>query len=232
MHLPKRTAPKPALMLAILLLTAAPAVRAAEADAPLFSCTFDEKGWDRADWVLTSRPDWNRVGDWIQRDGFIENVTPEDATEDEMVSKRAKDTFTSMVLKDKVKGDVTITSTMDFAHRMAPSIVLAAKLAKDEKSLTQYHEHYEIVLFDQGVNVWRHVYADGKCSWEKRAYLRFPLEKDTRYTLSVTKKGKQLIVAVNDVTFAYRDDALPDACQVGITGAEGVNRFYDFTVRQ
>ena len=33
-------------------------------------------------------------------------------------------------------------------------------------------------------------------------------------------------------TFGYVDPALPDDYQVGITGEEGVNRFYDFAIEQ
>ncbi|MCP4645389.1 MAG: hypothetical protein GY851_33405 [bacterium] len=197
-----------------------------------FECAFTEGGWNREDWVLVRRPDWDHKGDWIQRDDCIENETPDDATDDEMVSKRAKDTFTSMVLKEPVEGDVTVTSTMAFAHRMAPSIVLAAELGERGDGDKEYRGHFEVVLFDLGVNVWRHTRVDGKSKWEKRAYARFPVQKDAKYTLTVTKKANQLIVAVDDFSFAYTDDTLPEACYVGITGAEGVNRFYDFGVKR
>ena len=40
-----------------------------------------------------------------------------------------------------------------------------------------------------------------------------------------------LAVSVAGHTFGYAEDALPDSCQVGITGCEGLNRFYDFAVR-
>jgi hypothetical protein len=39
-------------------------------------------------------------------------------------------------------------------------------------------------------------------------------------------------VSVADHTFGYIDDVLPESFFVGITGCEGLNRFYDFAVRR
>ena len=46
------------------------------------------------------------------------------------------------------------------------------------------------------------------------------------------KADKTLTVSVAGHTFGYFEDALPDSFYVGITGCEGLNRFYDFTVRR
>ena len=56
------------------------------------------------------------------------------------------------------------------------------------------------------------------------------MKKDTKFTLEVKKTGKVLTVAVAGHTFGYTEDALPDSCHVGITGCEGQNRFYNFSV--
>ncbi|MBN2309779.1 MAG: hypothetical protein JXR94_12455 [Candidatus Hydrogenedentes bacterium] len=221
-----------AVAVACSMWAAVAADPAPPADPPaVYACTFAEGGWDRADWILASRPDWDHEGNWIQRPEYIENEVPADATEDEMVSKRAKETYTSMLYKERLEGDVTIRSKMAFAHRMAPSIVLTSELGPaDDKGRRTHLGHFEIVLFDEGINVWRHEFKDGRARWEKRAYARFRLEKDTEYELSVTKKGKLLIVAVGEHPFAYHDELLPDTFWAGITGAEGVNRFYDFAL--
>ena len=139
-----------------------------------------------------------------------------------------------MVLNKTFGGDVTITSTMDFAYRMAPLIVLAPELGRDAKGRAEYREHYEIVLFDKGVNVWHHSYADGKPSWVKAAKAEFPLKPNIKYRLQVkisqADKGKLVSVSVAGQHFQYVDDSLSDRFHVGITGCEGTNRFYDFTV--
>ncbi len=205
---------------------------AQEAKPALYSCTFSKEGWKAADWRLVARPDWGRVGSWVQKEDRIENAVPADAEPEEMLSKRAKETYTSMVYGKKLTGDVTITSKMAFAHRMAPSIVITAKLGTDPKGQTYHGEHFEIVLFDQGVNVWHHIYRDGKASWTKAAFARFPLKKDTPYELKVVKKGKVLTVTVGEFSFGYHDESLPDEFYAGLTGSEGINRFYDFAVHK
>ena len=80
--------------------------------------------------------------------------------------------------------------------------------------------------------IWHHFAKGGKLTYRKAAFATFPLEKETKYTLEVKKTGKTLTVSVAGHTFGYFDDDLPDSSYVGITGCEGVNRFYDFTVRR
>lgn len=203
---------------------------AADTPAPVYSCSFAQGKWDSKDWSLIRRPDWNNEGKWTQGDGYIQNQTPADATEDQMMGARAPETYVSMVFNQKITGDAVVTATMEFTHRMAPSIVLASEIQDNSGGWKEYRQHFEVVLFDEGINVWRHRFEDGKPTWQKRAYCRFPLEKNVKYTLQVTKRGDELAVTVGDHTFAYMDESLPKEFFAGITGAEGVNRLYDFSV--
>jgi hypothetical protein len=157
---------------------------------------------------------------------------PKDATPEELEGKRAAEACSSMVYKQKATGNVTISSTMAFAHRMAPLILLTPHLAENARGQKECSERFEIVLFHEGVNIWRHSLRDGKLTYRKAAFARFRLEKDTPYRLEVKKAGKTLTIAVAGHTFGYTDDALPEACYVGITGCEGLNRFYDFSIRR
>jgi uncharacterized protein YneR len=115
---------------------------------------------------------------------------------------------------------------------MAPLIVLAPELVENAKGQKEYRDHFEVVIYDEGVNVWRYFVKDGKLAYRKAAFAGFRLEKDVKYALAVKKTGKTLTVSVAGHTFDYFDDALPEACYVGITGCEGLNRFYDFTLRR
>ncbi len=148
----------------------------------------------------------------------------------------AGQTYTSMILKQQFFGAVAISSTMEFTGRMAPLIVISKELGKDNNGRAEYRGHYEIVLFDKGVNIWRHYFENGAASWEKAAYGRFPLKPNIRHKLEIeitpTPNGKRLSVRVESHEFGYLDDSLPDKFYVGITGCEGVNRFYDFQVRK
>jgi hypothetical protein len=77
-----------------------------------------------------------------------------------------------------------------------------------------------------------HFVQDGKLTYRLIGFAKFPLEKDTKYTLEVQKAGKTLTVSVAGHTFGCYDEALPDSFYAGITGCEGLNRFYDFTLRR
>jgi hypothetical protein len=197
------------------------------AATPIYSCTFQAGGWQRADWLRVKNPRSEHFGDWVQQPDCITNEVPAGTT-----AGGPADSYSSMVYKEKVKGDVTITSTMAFACEMAPLIVLAPELPENAKGQREYREHVEVVIYNQGVNVWRHFVKDGKLMYRKAAFANFRLEKDVKYRLTVTKAGKTLTVSVGGHTFGYFDDGLPETCYVGITGCEGLNRFYDFAVRR
>ena len=200
----------------------------------VYKCSFVKGGWDPNDWTLVKSPRWDHFGGWVQKDGHIENETPAGATAESMISARAAETYSSMVLKKQIEGAVTITSTMDFAYRMAPLIVITPEFGKDAKGRAEHREHFEIVIFDEGVNVWHHYYKDGKPFWKKAAYSKFLLKPNVKYEvkakIATTARGKMLSVFVGDEEFGYIDDSLPDKFYVGITGCEGVNRFYDFSI--
>ena len=196
----------------------------------LYSCSFTSEGWKRADWIPVKNPRNDHFGAWVQREDCVANETPENATPEELQGKRAAEAYSSMIYKEKISGLFTATATMSFAHKMAPLIVLAPDLAQNAKGQKECSEHFEIVIFNEGANVWRHFMKDGKLTYRKAAFANFRLEKDTKYTLEVKKAGKVLTVTVAGHTFGYYDEALPDSCYVGITGCEGLNYFYDFAV--
>jgi hypothetical protein len=216
----------------VLCQLTAPLVQAATGPTPpLYACTFEAGQWKRAGWIPIKNPRSEHFGGWLQQDGCIANEVPDQATPEELQGKRAAETYSSMVLKERITGNVTITATMAFAHTMAPLIVLAPELRESAKG-KEYGEHFEIVLFNEGVNVWHHFFKDGKLTYRKKAFASFPLSKDTSYTLEVKKSGKLLTISVAGHTFGYTEDAMPDSFYAGITGCEGRNRFYDFAVRK
>jgi hypothetical protein len=203
------------------------------ADVPsgsIYACTFVTGKWNQADWLRFKYPQGEHFGDWVQSEGYVTNTVPSNATPEELQGRFAAETYSCMVYRGRVNGDVSVASTMSFAYKMAPLIVMAPALSEDAKGRKQCSVRFEIVIFDEGVNIWRHLVKDGKLTYRKAAFANFRLEKDTKYRLKVTKTGKTLTVSVAGHTFGYIDDALPESFFVGITGCEGLNRFYDFTV--
>ncbi len=123
---------------------------------------------------------------------------------------------------------------MSFDHRMAPLIVIAPEIGKSAKGEPELREHYEVVLYDEGINIWHHTWENGKPYWYKAEFLEAKYEAKKPYTLEVkletTRKGRIMKVSCDGKTFGYMDFALPDKYYVGIIACEGRNRFYDFKI--
>jgi len=201
------------ILMMITLESASVLLSADEIDQ--MSSSFSKNAWNSSEWIFVKRRDMAGRSDWLQKNDCIEN----------------DGNHTSMVYKKKFKGDMTVSSTTAFADRMAPAIVIVSKIGDSADGAKAFDEHVEIVIYDEGVNIWRLHTVDGKSLWEKVAFWKFTLTKNTLYKLEVTKKGKELSVKVDGQTMGYVDSSLQDEYYVGITGCEGVNRFYDFAVK-
>jgi len=185
---------------------------------------------------MVKEPRWEKIGEWIQEEGCIRNRVPEGVSAKDLIGKRAKDTFANMVLKDRVFGDCEVRCTMSFDDRMAPSILGRCAVEKNKDGVFENRHMYSVVLFDEGINVWRYsheAFTATKRGWRKVAFSRFKLLPKTKYELKVTVnvRRKCIEVTVGDHHIGVTDEAMPAGGHVGICGCEGVNRFYDFSVR-
>lgn len=197
--------------------------------------SFAPGAWSTNDWILVKSPRFNYMHGFVQKSDGIENECPP-LPGDVILKKYGADVYSAMVLKERASIDQTVSSTMSFDHRMAPLIVISEKLNKSDAGEPVFGEHWEVVLFDEGLNIWRHFFKDGKPFWYKAAYLKVPFSKDTRYNLEVTvkktRKGvKMMEVKCNGYEIGYVDNNLPDSFYAGIIGCEGRNRFYDFKIK-
>ncbi len=200
----------------------------------IFNCDFEPGKWNKADFIEVKSSRWENVNTFKQEKCHIVNVCPKDATKIDMLSKRAPETYAAMIWKNPIKGNVIIKSSMSFDYRMAPSIVIAEKPGVSKKGFPEFRTHYEVVLFDQGINVWRHWFVNGKQIWKKAAFLKADFKPNTKYELKVqiqfTGRGPVWTVSCGGHEFGFIDDLMPKEFYAGIVACEGVNRFYDFTV--
>jgi len=221
------------ILLVFAILVATEVVNAEEV---LYQCSFAPDKWKSSEWQIVKSPRWPYIGAWEQQKDHISNKIPKDATAHEMLSKRAGETYTSMLLKEKFSGNVDISCTMSFDYRMAPLLVIAPIYGKDAKGQPEYREHFEIVLYNKGLNVWHHYYTNGIPHWRKAAFMKAEFKPKQKYTLNVkinfTKPGPMMTISCDGKTFGYIDDTLPQVFYIGLTACEGVNRFYDFKVKK
>ncbi|MBE6381204.1 MAG: hypothetical protein E7047_09785 [Lentisphaerae bacterium] len=202
----------------------------------ILECKFVPGGWNKADFIEVKSSRWPNINHFKQESTHIVNICPVDATPQEMLSKRAPETYAAMIYKNPITGNSEIKAEMSFDYRMAPSIVIAEKPGTNADGYPEFRTHYEIVLFDQGINVWRHWFKDGKQVWRKVGYLNAKFLPNVKYELEVeikfTGRGPVMEVSVGDKKFGFIDDLLPREYYAGIVACEGVNRFYEFEIEK
>lgn len=195
-----------------------------------YTTKFGEGQWQATDWQAVTRPDWGFKGGWVQRPEAIENAVPADATPAQLLKERVKETYAGMVRPTPLSTDFRLSSTMEFADRMAPSLLLVSHLGPAEAGYRACLQHLEIVLFDQGLNVWSHQREGDRSTWLKVAWWRFELHPDTPYRLTVERTGPSLAFRVEGHECGCRVADLAPELYLGLAGQEGVNRFYDCAV--
>lgn len=201
---------------------------------PSVDVSFKPGQWNTNDWILVKSPRFDYIHGFVQKSDGIENECP-DISGEEIYRKHCNRVYSAMVWKEKAALGQTVSSTMNFDWRMAPLIVLSAELRQTDAGAMVFGEHWEIVLYDQGINVWHHMIRDGKPYWYKAAYIKTPYAKNEKYTLEVrvarnSKGVKEMVVKCGGQEFAYVDHDLPETFYAGIIGCEGRNRFFDFRI--
>ncbi len=219
----------------VLTVALAAASLSQAATATDVDISFRPGGWSSNEWILVKSPRFDYMHGFVQREDCIENECPPLSGE-EIFKKHCSKVYSAMVLSRRAEIGQTVSSEMSFDHRMAPLIVLSEDLGKTAAGEPVFGEHWEIVLYDEGLNVWHHSMKDGKPHWYKAAYLKAQFDKDVRYNLEVkvskTRKGvKEMVVKCGGREIGYVDNDLPDSFYAGIIGCEGRNRFYSFSVR-
>ena len=202
---------------------------------PEVAATFARGKWDESKWLKFKSLRFDYVHGFRQLDDCILNESPEGVSDEELYEKHVTEVYSSMVYPQKFDGTVEIASTMSFDHLMAPLIVLTPELDTDDQGRYVFKQHYEVVLYNEGLNVWHYDYsAEGKLSWHLAAFARRAFEPKKPYTLKVkmqsAKKEMRMTIECDGVVVGFEDPCLPRSFYAGITGCEGRNRFYDFSL--
>lgn len=202
--------------------------------AESFQTSFAQGKWNRKDFIMVKSPRWDYMGTMLQGKDHIYNKTP-NVSDEVLFKKYGSAVYAGLVYKKKFSGNAVISSKMSFDHRMAPLIVIAPRLGTSKKRQPEFREHFEIVLYDQGINVWHHTFKDGKPQWHLAAslYAKFQPKKvyDLKVELRQTKGGGgRMTVTCAGQKLRYEEHDLPTSYFAGIIACEGRNRFYDFKV--
>lgn len=195
---------------------------------------FSRDGWDASEWIAFKSLRFDYTGGFVQNDDHIANRCPEGVSDEELYARHVTELYASIVHPRKATGGGTVTSTMSFDHLMAPLIVITPELDVDDQGRHAFKKHYEVVLYNEGINVWHYTWENGRLSWHLAAYARAPFEPGKKYTLEVSlsrgKREMRMNVSCGGVVFGFEDPELPEDFYAGVTGCEGRNRFYNFTL--
>lgn len=203
---------------------------------------FARGAWSPQEWLMVRSPRFPHQGEWLQEEESIANRVPpplEDslqAYQERLQGPDSPRTYVSMVLAGAVcSRRATIQATMAFEYRMAPLLVLANDLGEDSQGNPEYREHWEIVLYDQGINVWHHEMREGRPYWSLAAFLQAPFAANQPHRLAAdierTPKGHRLTIRCGGMVFGCLLPQLQNEYRVGLTACEGVNRFWDFSLK-
>ena len=87
-----------------------------------------------------------------------------------------------------------------------------------------------MVLWKNGINVWRHYRENGECFWHKRLGMTFSNEESRIHELSLEVKEQELELTLNGRKTTLHTEDIPTKFHLGITGCEGIVRIYDMTI--
>lgn len=135
------------------------------------------------------------------------------------------------VLSRKQYGPGTkITARCSFEDDGAPLIVLADKLYRDPDGALRYGTYLEVVLYKNGVNVWRMRTRDGKVTWKKLLGAEFVVPAGEIHTLSVLVGEQSLKIDADGRVMTLLVEDMYPSFHAGVDACEGYNRFYDLEI--
>lgn len=159
---------------------------------------------------------------FTQKDGYITTV----------VNKEHREGFDniSLLTKEKYTAGVKATLRCAFEDVGCPEIIIVENAEDCEDGEVRYGACFEVVLWKNGVNVWRHFRDGGRCHWHLRLGDSFNVTENDIHTLTVTVEEQYLVINVDGKRIKLRVEDLPKEFHVGLTACEGIVRLYDYEV--
>lgn len=143
----------------------------------------------------------------------------------------------SVVTREKYPTQICVKTRCSFEKYGAPLIMFANDLYTDEQGNLRFDDYYEVVLWEEGINVWR-LWNDGKdpetngLTWKLVLGARFEVAGREIHELCVRVNGKKMQVSVGGHEMFLTVPELSDSVYVGIDACEGINRFYNLTIEE
>lgn len=188
--------------------------------------------------ILFKKDAWQKDLFVVANSYRFQEVPDFEAEADAIVNRKSQTSITgyenaSLMLKEKQTGNVSVTIDCAFDAWGAPLIVIAEDLAPDKAGFWRYREYYEVVLYEEGVNVWRLCTdANDEVTWKKMMSVDFPVSPVEKHTLTVDILEDTLEITADGRKMSlFLSDRFP-TYYLGIDACENINRFYRFAVEK
>lgn len=138
----------------------------------------------------------------------------------------------SLLTPEKYGPGTRLSTRCAFEDLGAPLLVLTPRIDQDPRGIRRYGDYIEVVLWRNGVNVWRMRMRDGEVTWKQLLGVDFPVLAGEIHTLSVTVGTDALEITADDRKLLLAVEDLYPEFHVGLNACEGINRFYEFEAVQ
>ena len=188
--------------------------------------SFAKDSWTTEEFTYAYSRRFEETPVFAQRDEYVESLANPEAV-------YGYDNI-SLLTRQKYTPGTVIRTRCAFFGDGAPLILLAREMEPDSRGVLRYGDYFEIVLYKNGINVWR-LWQDpaesGKVVWHKRLGAQFPVEEGVPHDLTVATAENQLTVTVDGAhTLTLRTEDLFPSFHAGIDACEGINRFWTLDV--
>lgn len=136
----------------------------------------------------------------------------------------------SLLTRDTYTAGVTVTARCGFQGTGCPEILLVPEAELCPDGATRYGACFEIVLYENGINVWRHYRENGECFWHQRLGVEYPVAEDAVHELRVQALKDELIIWLNGQKTILHTEDIPPKFHIGLTACEGIARLYDLKI--
>ena len=188
--------------------------------------TFNKGGWNENDFRYAYSPAcFDRVS-FRQEDNSIVNAEGKSLFGYEYIS-----------ILDKTPHKVGVVAEVEcsFEKFGAPLIVLSDDIMVNEKGEWIYGKHFEVVAYEEGINVWKIVPDPSRVERPIKTALlaskSFTIADNSRIIIRMEIEDGCIKSTVNGESLDVEIEDLPKGdFWVGITACEGINRFYSLSI--
>ena len=125
-----------------------------------------------------------------------------------------------------------LSTRCSFEGLAAPLVVIVKDLF-DKNGLPSYGDYQEVVLWKNGMNVWNlWLREDGEVEYHNLLRIQDKLEEKKIHDLTVEVQEAGFEITLDGHRLYVRDEHIYPEFYIGITGCEGVCKFFDLEITE